>query len=495
VLIRKDEFKRGTSEDCIIGNRLMSLNLKLVRASEIRKLYIVPQNIPELFACIDSVYGSTDFDITYLDADGDHVTILIQQDLEAAYHTVLAEKRPALKLYLEKKSMSDYDTEPTRQDQAKLEDQVDLVEAVPEAIVIEPNPELLAAKVPIEAESEAQAEAEFVPVNEAEQTKKTDKRPGHKWAAWKAMKAAAKQFKKGFKPCKMFKGCKPRTVQHPQGTLFSEEQVSFIRNIVSEETGQTKPIHTRYTCDSCGVHPIEGVRYNCTVCMDFDFCEACEAKIEHAHPFIKHKTVVAPRCCRAAPQEAVVELDLGNVLALVPEKLQEVVNKFHKMMSNQFKPNTKGLKGRPQAHLTLAKLTEVLPATEYVKTWVLVNKGKVAWPVGTKLVFKRGTVEALNEVGVPPLAPGETAEVSVNVKTPSSSGKAKGIWRFETPDGQVFGIAKCVVMVTEGVPAAEEATEKVQQLTSMGFLEDLAREVLLKAKNDINLAVSMLFRQ
>jgi next-to-BRCA1 protein 1 len=315
-----------------------------------------------------------------------------------------------------------------------------------------------------------------------------------------AMKMAAKQFKQGFKPWKMFKGskgCKARMVP-PQGPLFSEEQVSFIRNLVREEAGLAKPVHTRFTCDGCGVHPIEGVRYNCTVCRDFDFCETCEAKTEHAHPFIKHKTAVAPRCFRAAPQEVVVDLDLGNVLPFVPEKLQQVVNKFHKQLSKKFKPNAQGLKGRPQAHLTLAKFTEVLPATEYVKTWVLINKGKVAWPVGTKLVHMRGTVEALNVVELPPLSPGETAEVSVNVRTPSSSGKAKGVWRFETPDGQVFGRAKCMVMVTGSIPTAEvpEADEAaVSHLASMGFPVDQAREVLLVAKNDVNLAVSMLVKQ
>jgi len=42
-------------------------------------------------------------------------------------------------------------------------------------------------------------------------------------------------------------------------------------------------------CDGCGVKPIVGIRYKCTVCYDFDYCENCEATKEHTHNFIKMK--------------------------------------------------------------------------------------------------------------------------------------------------------------------------------------------------------------
>jgi len=31
--------------------------------------------------------------------------------------------------------------------------------------------------------------------------------------------------------------------------------------------------------------PIVGVRYNCQVCEDFDFCEGCFKRKKHRHPF------------------------------------------------------------------------------------------------------------------------------------------------------------------------------------------------------------------
>lgn len=345
------------------------------------------------------------------------------------------------------------------------------------------------------------------------------------------MKDAAKQFKGAFKPiCKKFKefkGCKPRIVPPCQGAVFTPDQVEFIRGLVREEAGLSKPVHSRYTCNGCGVHPITGVRYNCTVCSDFDFCEVCEANTEHTHPFIKHKTVIAPQHQPApATNEVVVDLDLGNVLPFVPEKLKHIISKIQNKLSNKLdhKQKLKGLKGKAVAHLTLPKFTEVLQDTEYDKTWVLSNTGKVAWPAGSKLVHVRGRLATGSAVDLPSLAPGETAEVSLVLKTPTRCGKAKGVWQFQTPEGRGFGRVKCLVFVkraeenaepisepavilaeeskqvevpapVEESPAQESLPIEVTQLTDMGFTEEQARKALQDAENDIQLAVSMLFKR
>jgi len=41
-------------------------------------------------------------------------------------------------------------------------------------------------------------------------------------------------------------------------------------------------------CNNCS-DMIEGVRYKCPVCPDFDFCETCEDTVQHPHAFIKLK--------------------------------------------------------------------------------------------------------------------------------------------------------------------------------------------------------------
>lgn len=54
-----------------------------------------------------------------------------------------------------------------------------------------------------------------------------------------------------------------------------------------KESGSQKVVHSQVTCDECGISPIVGVRYKCTVRNDFDVCEACEAKGNHPYPFVK----------------------------------------------------------------------------------------------------------------------------------------------------------------------------------------------------------------
>jgi len=48
-------------------------------------------------------------------------------------------------------------------------------------------------------------------------------------------------------------------------------------------------IHHGYVCDGCGVSPIIGDLYKCSVLKDFDFCQQCEATKPHPHAFLKIK--------------------------------------------------------------------------------------------------------------------------------------------------------------------------------------------------------------
>jgi hypothetical protein len=47
--------------------------------------------------------------------------------------------------------------------------------------------------------------------------------------------------------------------------------------------------HYRVKCDGCKKFPIEGIRYKCTICKNFDYCEECEKKyaLKHGHPLLK----------------------------------------------------------------------------------------------------------------------------------------------------------------------------------------------------------------
>ena len=59
--------------------------------------------------------------------------------------------------------------------------------------------------------------------------------------------------------------------------------------VQNENSQKAKIVHNHVTCDECGQRNIEGVRYKCAVCADFDLCEKCEVASTHDHPFLKIK--------------------------------------------------------------------------------------------------------------------------------------------------------------------------------------------------------------
>lgn len=45
--------------------------------------------------------------------------------------------------------------------------------------------------------------------------------------------------------------------------------------------------HPLIVCDGCECTPVKGIRYKCSVCPNFDYCEKCETEKPHPHPFLK----------------------------------------------------------------------------------------------------------------------------------------------------------------------------------------------------------------
>jgi len=68
--------------------------------------------------------------------------------------------------------------------------------------------------------------------------------------------------------------------------IFEEKEKNILASLQFEKMPNNS-IHSNVRCDGCNKFPIEGSRYKCATCEDFDFCEECEAKDNHPHPFIK----------------------------------------------------------------------------------------------------------------------------------------------------------------------------------------------------------------
>jgi len=59
------------------------------------------------------------------------------------------------------------------------------------------------------------------------------------------------------------------------------------KNTTSNSGGNI--VHEYVSCDGCGVKPLKGFRYKCTVCPNYDLCEKCEVSSQHDHVFMKIK--------------------------------------------------------------------------------------------------------------------------------------------------------------------------------------------------------------
>ncbi|GAM38525.1 hypothetical protein TCE0_033f09312 [Talaromyces pinophilus] len=65
--------------------------------------------------------------------------------------------------------------------------------------------------------------------------------------------------------------------------------LNLLYHIAEDQAKKDGYIHRGVTCNNCGMMPIQGIRYRCDNCVDFDLCENCEAQQVHnkTHIFLK----------------------------------------------------------------------------------------------------------------------------------------------------------------------------------------------------------------
>ena len=50
---------------------------------------------------------------------------------------------------------------------------------------------------------------------------------------------------------------------------------------------ESEVVHTGVECDGCGMNPIVGLRYKCSVRKNFDYCAKCEERLGSEHAMLK----------------------------------------------------------------------------------------------------------------------------------------------------------------------------------------------------------------
>lgn len=93
--------------------------------------------------------------------------------------------------------------------------------------------------------------------------------------------------------------------------------------------------------------------------------------------------------------------------------------------------------------VTIPDGTAMAPNQTFTKTWRLRNIGACTWNSAYQVVFdhdKAMSGPASQPLTTGAVAPGETLDVSVNLKAPPAAGSYKGYWRLRDPNGVLFGL-------------------------------------------------------
>jgi len=119
------------------------------------------------------------------------------------------------------------------------------------------------------------------------------------------------------------------------------------------------------------------------------------------------------------------------------------------------------------------------PGATFKKTWRLKNVGTCRWTSGYDLIFASGddmsgAAEILLTSGT--IKPGQSLDVSVDLKAPSAEGTYRGDWRLRDAEGDVFGLTSGgsfwvqikVVALTEAVVTVNSIVSEAASVLSDG---------------------------
>ncbi len=107
-------------------------------------------------------------------------------------------------------------------------------------------------------------------------------------------------------------------------------------------------------------------------------------------------------------------------------------------------------KGAFVGDVTIPDGTVVAPGQAFTKTWRVRNIGSCTWTTSYALVFVMGNAFGAAPVinlppTVAPVAPGQTADFSINMVAPTVPGHYRSYWRFRNASGAQFGVGSGMI--------------------------------------------------
>jgi hypothetical protein len=123
--------------------------------------------------------------------------------------------------------------------------------------------------------------------------------------------------------------------------------------------------------------------------------------------------------------------------------------------------------------VTFPDNSRVDPGADFTKTWRLKNTGTCTWNSNYAIVFDHGEAmggPASKQLTTGSIPPGDTVDISVNLKAPETPGTYQGFWMLRNASGVLFGL---------GEKAEKEFWVKIQ----VGVTSGIAYDFIAKASS------------
>eukprot|EP00826_Nyctotherus_ovalis_P054431 TRINITY_DN7126_c0_g2_i1.p1 TRINITY_DN7126_c0_g2~~TRINITY_DN7126_c0_g2_i1.p1 ORF type:complete len:419 (+),score=91.78 TRINITY_DN7126_c0_g2_i1:136-1392(+) len=175
---------------------------------------------------------------------------------------------------------------------------------------------------------------------------------------------------------------------------------------LTEDLKTINVVHYETECKNCGLKPIVGTRYSCTVCKELNLCEICEKSFVHKHAMCKIRR----------PKQEVPEKFCN--MELYTDKLYDIAIVHENLVNSE-------------------KVVEA--GSNCIKTWTLKNTGKLEWPRETILTINNlfEPMHAIKEVGN--LKPGWSTKITFEFRVPVNKGNYSSFCQVYAGKGLKLG--------------------------------------------------------
>jgi len=214
--------------------------------------------------------------------------------------------------------------------------------------------------------------------------------------------------------------------------------------------------HQRFTCDVCSFKGDVGENFHGCRCCNFDLCTKCVAlnNVEPRPSSLKQSNPI-----ESPPKEQVAALSAA-ALAMASNVTAQLAQPPIKTESATVShPPPVRPQGKFICDISLPDGSLVQTGVRVTKTWKIKNSGCDAWPNGVMLCCVGGDRMGGPMLGqlMPPLQAGETADITLYLVAPLSTGRTVGYWRLMTPapNQQRFGHRLWVDITVTDEPAPQ----------------------------------------